>query len=501
MCLNDNCFNFQKFSKSKVAVFISGPGNLEYPWALETALRLKSAGAHVTVFDVSDYALKYSARIKVLGKQLPVKSRKILRGLLLKQNTRVENRLSNLCFANDIPYFRKDSSKVLNEHYPRKLVKISDFNDVYWGFIRAKEILHTHLSSKYKRNLAESDLVPNSVVMGIRASIMETYDFVQSISTSEFSYYFICNGRQPVQATLTTYLRNRGCCVYLYEGGGGYVFPKILNRHIDYWETSPASHIESQAKILCPEKLKNFDRDLTDRVISTFRNRTSIPYDLDFLTKTSPKFDKRNLGMANNYAFFASTPFEFSILHKPRSKANFLQSQIDAVHCIISNLSAKDKLFIRLHPTDPHMPAEQDRDWEIFKTNSQVTIIASDDRLNSYSLAKSMRANFVWESTIGYEFAVASIPVAIMSESATYAPCMKEICAFDEEHLKKFLLNPILPKFESLLSYANYLAQGGFQIKTSNEESGRKIFIFGEQVDVYKKIFNLLPDRIRINIT
>jgi hypothetical protein len=58
MCLNDNCFNFQKFSKSKVAVFISGPGNLEYPWALETALRLKSAGAHVTVFDVSDYALK-----------------------------------------------------------------------------------------------------------------------------------------------------------------------------------------------------------------------------------------------------------------------------------------------------------------------------------------------------------------------------------------------------------------------------------------------------------
>ena len=39
------------------------------------------------------------------------------------------------------------------------------------------------------------------------------------------------------------------------------------------------------------------------------------------------------------------------------------------------------------------------------------------------------------------------------------------------------------------------------RIKTSNEEPGRKIFIFGEQVDVYKKIFNLLPDRIRINIT
>jgi hypothetical protein len=129
MCLNDCCFSFQKFSKSKVAVFISGPGNLEFPWALETALRLKNTGAQVTVFDVSDYSLAYSARIKVLGKQLPIKTRKILRGSLLKQNTRIENRISNICSSNDIPYFTSKSSKTLNKHYSRKLVKISDFKD------------------------------------------------------------------------------------------------------------------------------------------------------------------------------------------------------------------------------------------------------------------------------------------------------------------------------------------------------------------------------------
>jgi hypothetical protein len=501
MCLNDCCFNFQKFSKSKVAVFISGPGNLEFPWALETALRLKNTGAQVTVFDVSDYSLTYSARIKVLGKQLPIKTRKILRGTLLKQNTRIENRISHICSSNDIPYFRSKSSKTINKHYPRKLVKISDFNDVYWGLIKANEILHTHLSSKYKKNLTDDDLVPLSLVMGIRQSIMETFDFIQNISPTEFSYYFVCNGRQPVQAALSTYLRNRGCCVYLYEGGGGYVFPEILNRHIDYWETSPANHIESQSKILCLKKVKNFDEDLTSRVILTFRTQTSIPYGLDFLTKTSPKFDAARLGGANNYAFFATSQFEFSILHKYKRKAQFFQNQIDAVQSILSNINANDKLFIRLHPSDPNMPIQHDREWEIFRTNSQVEIIDSDNRLNSYSLAKSMKANFVWESTIGYEFAVANIPVAIMSESALYAPCMEEICVYDEERLKKFLTNPISPKFKSLLSYANYLAHGGFQIEYSREEPCRRIFLLDEQVDIYKKIFKLLPDRIRINIT
>jgi hypothetical protein len=304
-----------------------------------------------------------------------------------------------------------------------------------------------------------------------------------------------------VQATLTTYLRNHGYCVYLYEAGGGYIFPEILNLHIDYWETSPASHIESQAKILCLEKLKNFDQDLTDRVISTFRNQTSIPFGLDYLTKTSPKFDEVRLGMANNYAFFASSRFEFSILHKPGSEAQFFQNQIDAVRSILGKLSANDKLFIRLHPSDPNMPTQHDYEWDIFKTNSQIEIIDSDNRLNSYSLAKSMRANFVWASTLGYEFAVANIPVAVMSETAAYAPCMEEICVFEEESLKRFLVNPILPKFESLLSYANYLARGGFQLETSREEPGRRIFLFGEQVDVYKKVFNLLPERIRISIT
>jgi hypothetical protein len=501
MCLNDCCFNFQKFSKSKVAVFISGPGNLEFPWALETALRLKSAGAQVTVFDVSDYSLTYSARIKVLGKQLPIKTRKILRGTLLMQNTLIENRISNICSSNDIPYFRSKSSKKINKRYPRKLVKISDFNDVYWGLIRANEIIHTHLSSKYKKNLTDDDLVPLSLVMGIRQSIMETFDFIQNISPTEFSYYFVCNGRQPVQAALSTYLRNLGCCVYLYEGGGGYVFPEILTKHIDYWETSPANHVETQSKILCPQKLNKIDRNIIDKVISAFRTQSFMPYVLNYLTNDSPKFDEARLGVADSYAFFTTSQYEFSILNEQRKNPQYFQNQIDAVQSILNNLNSNDKLFIRVHPGDPNMPTQPEPEWEIFRENRQVEIIDSNDRVNSYDLAKYMRANFVWESIIGYEFAVTDIPIAIMSEAAIYAPCMPEICVYDEEMLKKFIMQPILPKFESLLSYANYLAQGGFQIKASHEEPDRKIFLLNERVDIYKEIFKKLSDKIRIYIT
>ena len=324
MCLNDECFNFQKFSKSKVAIFISGPGNLEFPWALETSMRLKSAGAEVTVFDISDYSLKYSARIKVLGKQLPIKARKILRRTLLKKKYRIENRISHICSLNDITYFRSESRKKVNKYHSSNLVKISDFKDDYWGLLRASKIIHTHLSSKYKKNLADDSLVPLSLVLGIRESIIETFDFIQTISSTEFSYYFACNGRQPVQAALSTYLRQLGCSVYLYEGGGGYIFPEILNRHIDYWETSPANYIENQAKILCPERSRQIDPDLTEKVVSAFQTRNFIPYALDFLTENSSKFDEASLGTANNYAFFATSQFEFSVLieHEKNQKSS-----------------------------------------------------------------------------------------------------------------------------------------------------------------------------------
>ena len=501
MCLNNYCFNFQKFSKSKVAIFISGPGNLEYPWALETALRLKTAGAHVTVFDISDYSLKYSARIKIFDKILPVKTRRILRWTLLKKNTRIEQRFSKFCTDNEIPYFREISNKTVNEYRLKKHVKISDFNSVKWGLISANKIIHTHLSSKYKKNLVDQDLVPLSLVIGIQESVMETLDFIKLISTQEFAYYFVCNGRQPVQAALTTYLRSQGSCVYLYEGGGGYVFPDILTKHIDYWETSPANHIETQSKILCPKKLNNIDRDITDKVISAFRTQSFMPYVLNYLTNNSPKFDKKRLAVANNYAFFTTSQYEFSILNEQRKNPKYFQNQIDAIQSIVNNLNSNDKLFIRVHPNDPNMPTQPEPEWEIFRSNNQIEIIDSNDRLNSYNLAKYMRANFVWESIIGYEFAVTNIPIAVMSDAAIYAPCMPEICVYDEEMLRKFIMQPILPKFESLLSYSYYLAQGGFPIKTSYEEPDRKIFLLNERVDIYKEIFKKLPDKIRIYIT
>lgn len=501
MCLKNLCFDFKNFSEAKVAIFISGPGNLEFPWALETALRLKHSGAQVEVFDISDYALRYSARIKLFGKLLPVRSRKILRGILLKNGSRIENRFSNICDINSIPYVRKKTTKKLKYYHRNKFVKISNFTDIKWGMIEAHKIIHTHLSSKYKKNLAEDDLVPVAYVQGIKDAIMETLDFVKSIPTSKFSYYFVCNGRQPVQAALSTYLRSKGGKVFFYEGGGGYIFPELLNRHIDYWETSPANYLENQSKILCPNRLNKLNLDLANKVVAAFQTRSFIPFALNFLTDHSSNFNKAHLGPANNYAYFATSQHEFSIFYKYEKKAEHFQNQIDAVQTILNNINLNDKLFIRLHPSDPNMPTQHDREWNVFRNNGNVIIIDSDNRLNSYDLAKSMTANFVWESTIGFELAVTNLPVGVMSESAVYAPCMPENCLYNKEQLRKFLVKPKSPRFQPLLYFANYLAQSGFQIKNSHEESSRRIFLLGKQVDIYKKIFKGLSDKIRINIT
>ena len=169
MCLNGNCFSFSNYAGKKVAVFISGPGYLEYPWALETASRLKDAGAEVMVFDLSDFASPYAMRIKILGINLPIKSRRILRRIFLNREYRIENILKDACHVKGIDYVQSRISE--SGHYQGGLTQLNSLEEQRWGNLDAFKIVQSTLSSFEKRKLGSSDFVSNRMICSIKFAV------------------------------------------------------------------------------------------------------------------------------------------------------------------------------------------------------------------------------------------------------------------------------------------------------------------------------------------
>lgn len=500
MCLNEKCFNFLDFSGKKVAVVISGPGYLEYPWALETAQRLKNSGAFVTVFDISDYALRYAMRLSFYGLRLPIATRKVLRKILLVRKSLIENSFAHQCSKNNILYRKLKSKKSLHFALFKKNLQLNSLIGVRWGELSALEIAHSFLSSKAKKNLQLTDFVSATEIYEIKSSILETTDFARGLDNKNYDSFFVANGRQPVSAALTTYLRGSGKIVQLYESAGGYIFQGELTPCLDYFDSSPANPVELQKKIMCNRYLDGKNIEQLEVVMDRIISRKSIAFGLDYLTDSSFSFDSDLLSSSRNYAFFTTTDWEISVLYKHVTKDGNIGSQKDAVTAILSLISESDKLFIRLHPSDPGNQSDADSYWKDFTHDSRVILIDSHSRLNSYELAEKMNANFVWTSFLGFELSLRKLPVAVLGE-AFYGPVLANNWIRTEKDLRKYISHPTNVESQDLHRYANYLAFGGFPIMYSRVDSNRKIFIDNFQVDIFKKAFSWLPEKYRLAIS
>ena len=500
MCLNEKCFNFDDFVGKKVAVVISGPGYLEYPWALETAQRLKNSGAFVSVFDLSDFALRYAMRLSLNGFRLPVATRKVLRKILLSRRSLIENSFAYQCSKNNILFRKLKSRKSLNIELVQKNLPLNSLTGVRWGELSALEITHSFLSSKAKRNLQLSDFVSKTEVYEIKTSILETTEFARVLVNKNFDSFFVANGRQPVSAALTTYLRGSGKIVHLYESAGGYIFQEELTPCIDYFESSPANPVELQKKIMCDRFLDAKNIENLEVIMERIRSRKSIAFGLDYLTDNSFSFNSNLLSPSKNYAFFTTTDWEVSVLYRHVNKDGNIDNQKNAVKAILSMISETDKLFIRLHPSDPGNKADADGFWKEFTCDSRVVLIDSHSRLNSYELAEKMNANFVWTSFLGFELSLRKLPVAVLGE-AFYGPVLANNWIRTENDLRRFISHPTNVESDNLHRYVNYLAFGGFPIMYSRTDRNRKIFIDNLQVDKLKKAFSWLPEKYRLAIS
>lgn len=500
MCDQEYCFRFEEFRYKSAAVFVSGPGNLEYQWALETALRLHENGAEVFLYDLSLFSLRYSARIRIKKYYLPYLTRSLLRSTLLMKKLRVENAVRDICSSNGISFYRPKPQKRIFFPHPIKRVKLQEFDTVNWGPVDAKEILRTFFSSRSKKVISDLESIPLQVGLNLKASINSVVEFMESFEIRKFDSYFLANGRQGVSATITKILRGRDCNVLLYESSGGYIFPEKLDARLDYWQSSPADPSETQKKVMCKDLTSKINYEIVSRVKSMIRDRSQVAFTLNYLTSSPSSVDNIALSNHRNYSFFATTDWEISVLYeKPQNPKLFL-TQLEAVKCILDNIDDKDRLFIRLHPNDPNIKSGLEDVWKQFENDKRVVLIHPEDRTDSYELAKLMDANFVWTSFLGIELALRQIPVGVMGD-ASYALTIRDFLVDDCSKVSKFLKDPYVLDSNSLDQYISYLIFGGFKIESSKSYSDRKIFIAGKQVDVFKSWLNWVPESVRTKIS
>ncbi len=495
MCLNGNCFSFSNYAGKKVAVFVSGPGYLEYPWALETASRLKDIGADVTVFDLSDFASPYAMRIKVLGILLPIKSRRILRSIFLDRKYRIENILKDVCERKGIRYERSSISH--SSLYHGGLTQLNSLEGQKWGNLDAFKIAQSTLSSFEKRKLGSNDFVSSKLIRNIKFAVEHIQLELARIKHLNFDATFLANGRQPTQAAITLEFRNSGTDVILYEAGGGYIYPTYLKKRLDYFLSSPANSAELRAKIMCESNFQKGNLDLANKVQESVRNRSLIPYRLNYLTDQPLTFEKVASRPGKNFAFFSTSEWEISVLQDASQVAvedTEFQSQIAAVQAIVELMQDDDRLYLRLHPSDPGNHSEAESKWDVFKDNPQVILFPTNSRVNSYEIAEKMDANFVWASFLGFELALREVPVAALGD-AIYASCFQDNWIKNRFDLAEFMSNPKLVSKDLLIYYSNYLAVGGFEIVESNTDEDRNIKIGVIGIDSMRPIFRLLPKK------
>lgn len=496
MCLNGNCFSFSNYSNKKVAVFISGPGYLEFPWALETAMRLKIAGAKVVVIDLSDFATPYAMRLRIFGRYLPFRARRLFRSFFLASGNRIENVVKKFCQSSGIGYFR---DLIPNFHENGiGLIPLNSLKGFMWGYLNAFEICQSTFSSFNKRNLESTDLVDCGFAKNIKHAIEQTHIRVEDWKKQDFDAVFLANGRQPVQAEVTLGFRSFGAEVILYESGGGYIFPTFLRNCLEYFVTNPANSIELREKITCANPIHKRDSILARLVEENVRSRRIIPFKLNYLTEIPSDFDIKHLSVGKNFAFFSTSEWEISILQDFETIAahkRLFPDQISAVESILSSLEEKDRLFVRLHPSDPKNQADVEEKWKIFENNPKVVLYYPDSRVDSYKLASEMDGNFVWATFLGYELALRDIPVAIVGD-AVYASCFGNNWITDYEGLKRFIENPKPITQAMLAPYSNYLAVGGVEIVESETDQQRQVTIDGRRVDTPRKIFSLIPRKL-----
>lgn len=483
--------SFDEFRGKIVFVFISGPGYLEFPWALETAIYLQSHGALVQVIDLSKLGELYAMRLRIFSRFVPYWFRSVMRRIFLKSNTLIENVVASELNRRHILYkcYKVKPIKVYTAS-KLKMKNLRDLKPNLWGLIDSFSISKSFFSNLEKTIIDEKYRVNIRLLNRIKFSVQESFNISQKILKDNpgLDAVFLANGRQPVQASLVSSFRKNTVPVYLYESAGGYIFPNILIKRLGYWRTNPANSRETSSILARYKHLSLSENDslVLTKFISNIKTREKIAFKLNYLPETIKIKNSLLTTKGRNLAFFTSSEWELSVLDmedNEEDKISHFKNQSNAVKQIIAFLKPNDQLFIRVHPQDPGIRTKIESSWKEFESNSRVHVLDEHSQIDSYDLAKKCDLNFVWESFIGVEISLMSKEVGVLG-NAVYGPNFGDSWLTSVTKLEEWMSKPKLVSEQNLVPYLIYLLKGGWAIKHSEVNEFRKVLIDGAITDV-----------------
>ena len=501
-------FSFSDYAGKNVRVFISGPGYLEYPWALETASRLKEAGSIVSVMDLSALSLPLSMRLVFWKVTLPVVTRPILRRFLLKKHSRLEHLFFQAAKNQGIPILKP---RIPRRKLFRKLfekTQLKNYDGVLFKDINARQILESFLSSKYRRRIDSEFLFPKSVAHNLEEAIRRTHLVLEMNQEADFGSnpldnIFLSNGRQPVQAAIRSFYRAKGVHSILYESAGGYISPKKLTLKIDYFYSWPTNAKEQKKKIRRHFESATLEsKNEGESLLNELMSGSTVAYSINYSAPLVKVFDDSLLGPGKNFAYFASSDWELSIIQQEPfyQPSQEWTTQFEGVQSLLNVMRPEDRLFLRLHPNDPTISYKAETYWSLIAQDPRVHLIDNNSLINSFDLARKVDLCLTWNSFIGLELFLHEIPCLFLGESMfTYS--IEELAVSSKNVLKEKIRKPQTFNFQKwrLLPLMTYLANGGFAFTTSMTNlTTKSVFIGNTQSDIARlNLHKLLPRLIR----
>jgi hypothetical protein len=307
---------------------------------------------------------------------------------------------------------------------------------------------------------------------------------------------FLANGRMPLPAFLTAKLRRMGLSVVLYEGGGGYMFPEISAKRIEYWFTSPANELETQEKVITfAERITSEEYFGGLEYFDLLSNRSKIPFGTPYL---NPATAKEPLPIKKPYVvFFSSSEWEWNInLGIQRETLLTFGTKFESQRAfalkLLDLMPPHVTLVIRVHPSDPGIGNEHESFWNQISKNPKVILIGANDNTDSYKLASKAQVNFVWSSLLGIELGIRKFSVGIAG-NAIYAKLFPGNQVWSEEQLQYFLSKPDTLDEKNIVVACAFFRYGGQLIEFSRTLPNRQVWLQGRRTDTPR--FSRLPTK------
>jgi hypothetical protein len=163
--------------------------------------------------------------------------------------------------------------------------------------------------------------------------------------------------------------------------------------------------------------------------------------------------------------FFTTSTHEYSPIIEYESKLGF-SNQFEAAKLL--KLVCEEfgyNLIVRRHPNSLSPLDKRDREgihWDKL-SGANTVIFGPKDSVNSIELAKNSHVAFVWRSSVGIETLFRGVPTFALG-SARWA-LDESVRAWSKEKIRKVISNSAQDSNSILEIYANYMANGGQQLK------------------------------------